>query len=73
MSFGFSVGDFLAVGKLILDITKSLQSVGGAKSEYQEVIRQLKILNNALQQLHQLGKRDRTTATVQAIGEACRS
>jgi hypothetical protein len=34
MSFGFSVGDFIAVGKLIGEITCSLQTIGGARSEY---------------------------------------
>jgi len=48
MSFGFSVGDFIAVGKLINDIVRCLQSVGGAKSEYQEMVREFEILNKAL-------------------------
>lgn len=54
MSFGFSVGDFLAAGKLILDIIESLQDVGGAKSEYQELIHELRSLEKALQHLDQL-------------------
>ncbi|KAF2833242.1 hypothetical protein CC86DRAFT_389553 [Ophiobolus disseminans] len=41
MSFGFAVGDFVAVGTLICEIIDSLQSVGGARSEYQELIREL--------------------------------
>jgi hypothetical protein len=38
MSFGFSVGDFIAVGKLINDISSCLQDAGGAKAEYQELM-----------------------------------
>ena len=38
MSFGFSVGDFLAVGRLIHDITNALR---GSRAEYQELVREL--------------------------------
>ena len=38
MSFGFSVGDFLAVGGLIVNIVDILR---GSRSEYQELIREL--------------------------------
>jgi hypothetical protein len=48
MSFGFSVGDFLAVGKLIVDISSCLKEVGGAKAEYQDLIRELECLQQAL-------------------------
>jgi hypothetical protein len=54
MSFGFSVGDFIAVGKLVGDITSCLQSAGGAKSEYQELIRELISLEAALRHLDRL-------------------
>lgn len=54
MSFGFSVGDFLAVGKLIADITNSLRECSGSKSEYQELLRELESLDNALKHLDKL-------------------
>jgi len=54
MSFGFSVGDFLAVGKLIADITNSLREAGGSKSEYQELLRELESLDHALKHLDKL-------------------
>jgi hypothetical protein len=54
MSFGFSVGDFVAVGKLIVEIISSLQTIGGAKSEYQELIREFESLNAALRHLDRL-------------------
>ena len=38
MSFGFSVGDFVAVGNLIVKIVNILR---GTQSEYQELIREL--------------------------------
>ena len=58
MSFGFSVGDFIAVGKLINDIVKCLQSVGGAKSEYQEMVREFEILTKALVHIDHLKAAD---------------
>jgi HPt (histidine-containing phosphotransfer) domain-containing protein len=60
MSFGFSVGDFIAVGKLISDITSSLQTIGGAKSEYQELIREFNSLSAALRYLDQLQNKTST-------------
>jgi hypothetical protein len=48
MSFGFAVGDFIAVGKLVCDIVSSLRSIGGASSEYQELIRRLESLDQTL-------------------------
>jgi hypothetical protein len=60
MSFGFSVGDFVAVGKLICEITSSLQTIGGAKSEYQELIREFDSLLTALRSLDQLENKTST-------------
>jgi hypothetical protein len=54
MSFGFSVGDFIAAGKLISDIINSLSDVGGSKSEYQELVRELESLQFALRHLDKL-------------------
>ncbi len=39
MSFGFSVGDFIAVGGLAVTIANTLR---GTRSEYQELVRELK-------------------------------
>lgn len=38
MSFGFIVGDFLAVGGLIVKVVEALR---GTRSEHQELIREL--------------------------------
>lgn len=54
MSFGFSVSDFLAVGKIIADIISCLKDAGGSKSEYQELLRELECLNHALHHLDRL-------------------
>jgi hypothetical protein len=67
MSFGFSIGDFVAVGKLVSDIVSSLQSVGGAKSEYQELVSEFQSLRAALCHLDQLESRASDPSKVQAI------
>jgi hypothetical protein len=54
MSFGFSVGDFIAVGKLIADITSCLKEAGGSKSEYRDVVLELECLRKALVHLDRL-------------------
>ena len=54
MSFGFSIGDSIAVGKLIVDSTSSLRTTGGAKVEFQDLIRSLEDLLNALCRLDRL-------------------
>jgi hypothetical protein len=54
MSFGFAVGDFIAVGKLVCDIVSCLRLIGGARSEYQELIRGLESLDRILRHVHQL-------------------
>jgi hypothetical protein len=54
MSFGFSAGDFIAIGKLIKDISSCLHNAGGAKADYQELLRELECLHQALQHLDKL-------------------
>ncbi|KAI1759347.1 hypothetical protein GGR53DRAFT_150799 [Hypoxylon sp. FL1150] len=48
MSFGFSVGDFLAVGKLVTDIISSLKESGGSRTDYQDLVRELECLQAGL-------------------------
>jgi hypothetical protein len=67
MSCGFAVGDFIAVGKLIKDITACLQSVGGAKSDYQELFREFEALDAALRYLDRLESRVSASTTLQSI------
>jgi hypothetical protein len=63
MSFGFSVGDFIAVGNLIKNICSCLQDAGGAKEEYQGLLRELDCLQQALQHLDKLQHRSSSSPT----------
>jgi hypothetical protein len=51
MSFGISISDFITVAKIIADIAGSLKD---AKSEYQELLRELESLDRALKTLDKL-------------------
>lgn len=72
MSFGFSISDFITVFKLIADIASSLND---AKSEYQELLRELESLGRALHYLDKLqsgsgssgGSRRASAATLDSI------
>lgn len=52
--FGFSVGDFIAVGQLIQQVTVELRENGESASEYQHLIIELESLDRALKQLYTL-------------------
>ena len=56
MSFGFSVGDFLAVGKLVTDIVSSLKDVGGSQNQYRDLICELECLRLALDHVKSLAQ-----------------
>ncbi len=62
MSFGFSVGDVLAVGKLIADIASCLKDVGGSKSEYRDLVLELECLHKTLVHLDRLPSRQGSSA-----------
>ncbi|KAL3473190.1 hypothetical protein BJX99DRAFT_249144 [Aspergillus californicus] len=65
--FGFSVGDFLAAGELIVKICKSLKAAGGAASEYQQVIIELEGLQRCLHHLQALEPNDYNINRVNAL------
>lgn len=67
MSFGFSVGDFLAVGTLIADISSFLAESGGSKSDYQELLRELESLQHALVRLDKLQPRGSSSTNIDSI------
>ena len=67
MAFGFSVSDFLTVGKLITDIILSLRDVGGSASEYQGLHRELGSLQRALQHVDKLSGRAEQQPAINAI------
>lgn len=67
MSFGLAVGDFVAVGKLIKDITSSLQSAGDAKDDYQELIREFETLDKVLRSLEDIEINTGSSTTIDSI------
>ncbi|KAF4539611.1 uncharacterized protein LTHEOB_10000 [Lasiodiplodia theobromae] len=73
MSFGFSIGDFLAVGKLVAEIITCLQDAGGAKSDYQDLIRELECLGQVLRRLDKLKSQNSNTKSLESIKYAALS
>lgn len=54
MSFGFSVGDFIAALELVGTVVNALRESGGSGPEYRELVSQLHSLETALLQVKQL-------------------
>jgi hypothetical protein len=54
MSFGFSVGDFVAALELVGTVIRALRETGGAKSRLREVVNELYSLERAILQVKQL-------------------
>ena len=54
MSFGVSVGDFIAVGRLIGGISVIIKDTKNGNNEYQELQRELNSLDQALKSLDRL-------------------
>jgi len=73
MSFGFSVGDFITVAKIIADISSFLAESGGSKSEYQELLRELESLQHALIHLDKLQLGDSSSTNIDSIKYAALS
>ncbi|KAK7705574.1 hypothetical protein SLS64_007941 [Diaporthe eres] len=68
MSFGFGVGDFLAVAKLAIDLSKALSDSAGATQQYEELIAILNVVHKVLLQVDQLrGANQLAQATVNAL------
>ena len=65
MSFGFSVGDFVAVTKLVADIISSLRT--SSTSAYHELIIELHNLERALHDIEHLECNPEQTAAVTAV------
>ncbi|KAL8837526.1 MAG: hypothetical protein Q9170_002485 [Blastenia crenularia] len=66
-AFGFSVGDFISTINLIRKISKALKESGGASSEYQDAVVELKGLEHALQHLEALEPTEDNVGHVNAI------
>ena len=65
LSFGFSVGDFITVGRLISDIVTSLRAA--SISEYRELILELHGLERALREIEHLKCTSSQEAAVNGI------
>jgi hypothetical protein len=54
MSFGFSVGDFVAGAQLAYTLCRALSDANGSAKEYRELIAQLDVVHKVLLQVDQL-------------------
>jgi hypothetical protein len=70
MSFGVSIGDVFVVGKFVKDIVSCLQSSGGARSTYRELVRDMKVLENALCYIDDSFHRQKSARSAKLIGAA---
>ena len=71
MTFG-SVGDIIAVCLLIKDLVKTLDESRGASAEYQEIIRELWVLERALLEVEMLSRTYENTVELNALSVAAR-
>ena len=74
MSFGFSVGDFVAFSTLIADVVSSLRSA--SRDEYKSLVDEFANLQAALKELQSIKYTDGQRAEVEALKTAalsCRS
>ena len=69
MAIAFSAGDIVTFSKLIVDVIDSLNELGGAKSEFQELLRELECLQKTLHHLDRLsdGSQHSSPSTVDSI------
>jgi hypothetical protein len=73
MSFGFSVGDFIAAASLISNIVSCLRSSGGSASEYQELTDELHGLRLVLSKISHLESSVQQTEEMESVKIAARS
>ena len=68
MSFGFSVGDFLAGAQLAYTLGKALSDSHGASKQYQELIAELHVVHKVMLQVQELhAAKQLSIATVNAL------
>jgi hypothetical protein len=67
MSFGFSVGDFLAAADLIVKVISAIREARGSASQYQHLAFKLGFLDRALRDVDQLEPVEGLEAMVGAI------
>ena len=73
MSFGFSVGDFLAAATLIKDVVVCLKDSGGSASDYQELMDELHGLQLVLDKIEHLEGSAMQTESINSIKVAALS
>jgi hypothetical protein len=67
MSFGFSVGEFIAAASLIPNIVSCLQNSGGSASEYQELMDELHGLRSVLSKISHLESTAQQTEEIEGV------
>lgn len=67
-AFGFSVGDFISAIGLVKRVTKALKETGGAPTDYQLVVIELKGLKSILRHLEALKPTKDNVTHINAIG-----
>ncbi|KAF2771844.1 hypothetical protein EJ03DRAFT_10116 [Teratosphaeria nubilosa] len=67
-----SVGDIISVSLLVKDLLRSIHASKGAAAEYQEVVRELYVLDTALLQVSQLANTLDATPELRALGETAK-
>lgn len=67
MSFGFSVGDFLAAAGLIAEVVSALREAGGSSSQYRRLVLELYSLDRSLKEVDRLETVEGLESTVEAI------
>jgi len=67
MSFGFSVGDFLAAANLIAEVVSALREAGGSGSQYQHITNKLEVLDRALRDVNRLEPAEGLEEALEAI------
>jgi|SRR5215469_4918252 len=72
ITFG-SIGDIISVSLLVKDLLLALNDTRGSSAEYQEVVRELYILDSALLQVEQLSRTYTTTPELYALCETAKS
>ena len=71
MSFGFSIGDFIAVATLIKDIAVCLKDSGGSASEYQELMDELHGLLLVLDKIEHLEGQTEAITSIKVAALNC--
>lgn len=66
-TFGFSVGDFIAAGRLLVRVKQAFDDHKGASAEYQQLIQNIEALQIIFHYLQTLKTDDATRSLVNAI------